>query len=60
MKFYNKTLQGLSMKAYNDSGVEWVIQSIDSDGFERTERYNKKAFTLAHAFELHSNLYANI
>lgn len=48
MRTYKKTINGLAMTAYNDSGADWVI-----NGF----RYPIRAYTLRRAFELHESIY---
>lgn len=59
MRTYKKEINGLKMSAYNDSGADWVLSSIDNDGFSRTEFYSQKSFTMKSAFELHAELYVN-
>lgn len=48
MKTFTKTLNGLTMKAYNDSGCDWVING---------KRYPIAKMTLKRAFELHESIY---
>ena len=60
MKTYKKEINNLTMTGYNDSNVDWVVSSVDSDGFNRTQFYSKKSFALKDAFQLHADLYCNI
>lgn len=60
MRITKKTIDGFQMSGYNDSNVDWVIQSRDKDGYSRTECYPKSKFTLTAAFELHAKLYSEM
>lgn len=48
MRTYRKTINGLAMTAYNDSGCDWVING---------KRYLIARYTLKRAFELHESIY---
>lgn len=50
MKQYTKTINGLKMVAYNDSGVEWVINGV---------RYASRRTTLKRAFEIHAETHGS-
>ena len=52
MKTYNRKSNGLSVKVWNDSGVDWMVQ--DS---ERTTNYPFKVFTMKEAVKLHGEIF---
>ncbi|WP_210499178.1 hypothetical protein [Vibrio crassostreae] len=60
MRITKRTINNLPMESYNDSNVDWVVQSTDKDGEPRTERYERKTFTQSAAFEFHAKLYSEM
>lgn len=60
MKVFTKVIEGFEMTGYNDSNVDWVVKSVDSDGQSRSCTYSKKSFTLKAAFDFHNRLYRNM
>lgn len=47
MRIYKKQIKGVKVTAYNDSGIEWVVQAGDLSEI----RYPKNKFTMKHAME---------
>lgn len=47
LKIYSKEINGFTVKAYSDSGVDWVVWSDESD-FSLI-RYPRRKFTMRHA-----------
>ncbi len=45
MRIFKKQINGVKVTAYNDSGVEWVVQAGDM----APQRYPKNKFTMKHA-----------
>ena len=45
MRISKKQINGVKVTAYNDSGVEWVVQAGDME----EQRYPKNKFTMKHA-----------
>ena len=52
MKTYNRKSNGVSVKVWNDSGADWMVQ--DS---ERTTNYPVKVFTMQEAVKLHGEIF---
>jgi hypothetical protein len=52
VKIYSRKSNGISVKVWNDSGVDWMIQ--DS---ERTTAYPIKTFTMKRAIKFHGELF---
>jgi hypothetical protein len=54
MRTYRKDIHGVKVKAYNDSGVEWVVQAGDMCSY----RYPIKTWRLKEAMEFAARLAA--
>lgn len=52
MKVHTKTLNGLKVTAYNDSGVEWVVQAGDM----LEQRFPKNKFTMKAAMQFAADI----
>ncbi len=48
MKIHNKIINGVKIKAYNDSNAEWVIQV---EGSEIVHRFDKRKWSMKQAVE---------
>ena len=52
MRIYKRTVEGMSLKVWNDSGVDWVIQDD-----ERIVNYPIRTMTMTRAITLHVNIF---
>ncbi len=53
MKVYKKVINGLVIKAYNDSNTEWVVSC---EGFEIVHRFDKKKWAMKDAINFVAQL----
>ena len=53
MKVHKKVINGLSIKAYNDSNCEWVVSC---EGLETVHRFDKRAWTMKDAINFVAEL----
>lgn len=54
MKIHKRQIAGINVLAYNDSGADWVVESIEYG----TMRFDQRLFTLKAALEFYVRLYA--
>jgi hypothetical protein len=47
----------MTIYAYNDSGAQWVVNSLDSE--HREMRFDRRKFTLKHAMQFYAEFQAN-
>ena len=55
MKIHKRTLQGVALTVYNDSNVDWVIQSVENG----TMRFDRKYFTMSEAIDFYLRIYTD-
>ncbi len=48
MKVHKRTVNGLELKAYNDSNIEWVVCC---KGSEITHRFDKRKWSMSAAID---------
>ena len=54
MKTYKKEINGVKVKAYNDSNIEWVVSV---EGMETVQRFDKRKWTMKDAMQFAADLY---
>lgn len=54
MKAFSKEIDGIKVSAYNDSGVEWVVQAGDME----PQRFAKKDWSRKDAMEFAASIAA--
>lgn len=54
MRTYTKTINGIKVTAYNDSGVEWMVQAGSMEAYG----YPINKFTMKEAMELAARIAA--
>ncbi len=54
MKIFTKTIEGMEVKAYNDSNSEWVVSSSHQLAFSEM-RFDKRKFTMKRAMEFYAS-----
>jgi hypothetical protein len=55
MKIHKRTLQDVALTVYNDSNVDWVIQSVENG----TMRFDRKYFTMSEAIDFYLRIYTD-
>ncbi len=55
MKVHKKVINGLVIKAYNDSNSEWVVSC---EGFETVHRFDKRKWSMKNAIDFVAELSA--
>jgi len=53
MKVHKRKVNGLELKAYNDSNIEWVVSC---KGSEITHRFDKRKWSMSAAIDFVSEL----
>ena len=53
MKIHKKIISGLVLTVYNDSNIEWVIESTEHGAM----RFKRNHFTMAEALDFYIRIY---
>lgn len=54
MKIHKRFVDGLVITVYNDSNIEWVVDSEEQGKM----RFNRNHFTMSEAIELYARIYS--
>jgi hypothetical protein len=54
---HKRLINDMTIYAYNDSGAQWVVNSLDSE--HREMRFDRRKFTLKHAMQFYAELQTN-
>ena len=52
---HKKVVDGLTVYAFNDSGAQWVLNSLDPDHSEM--RFNSRKFTMKESMQVFADIY---
>jgi hypothetical protein len=53
MKIHKKIIGGLVLTVYNDSNIQWVVESTEHGAM----RFNRNHFTMAEALDFYIRIY---